>query len=66
MVETTALARLGSPASPPGCVERAEEFLATRKFTSFQPTMDRGDAKHSHARMAARGARDYLLGARLG
>jgi glycerol kinase len=44
MVETTALGAAGLAGLAAGIWKSADEFLATRKFTSFVPTMSRVDA----------------------
>jgi glycerol kinase len=49
MVETTALGAAGLAGLAAGIWKSADEFLATREFTSFQPTMSRGDAERAMA-----------------
>jgi glycerol kinase len=44
MVETTALGAAGLAGLAAGVWKNADEFLATRRFTSFTPGMDRGHA----------------------
>jgi glycerol kinase len=44
MVETTALGAAGLAGLATGIWKNADEFLATRKFTSFAPAMSRDDA----------------------
>jgi glycerol kinase len=45
MVETTALGAAGLAGLATGIWKTADEFLATRKFTSFAPAMSRQEAE---------------------
>jgi glycerol kinase len=64
MVETTALGAAGLAGLAAGVWSSAEEFIATRRFTSFEPKMDRVSADrlmsgwHRAVRAAVSWARD--------
>ena len=62
-IETTALGAAGLAGIASGVWATAEDFIARRKFSSFEPRMSRDEAASADAWVASRRRRGHVLGA---